>query len=263
MGWFKKALARVGVGNASVSVSLDDEHVMQGAERRVSIKVEGGGVPQSVTAIECSLRCHYMGWEEIRTGGEQGKKRQWKKLSHTLCTWSLPDAFTLLENETRELTTEFIVPDETPVTFGTENVWLAVRLDIPMAKDAVTELPVAILPSRPVDAMLKTFERLGFRIEKETTEQPKRGRRPFEQAFMLVPIQGPYSDNWSRVSLTVTPEQDMLELAMQFSAKGEGLSHLAGHLTGANKLDRTLQFDKSTSSENIALAIEELLGKIM
>ncbi|KXF81178.1 hypothetical protein ATN88_23245 [Enterovibrio coralii] len=128
MSWFKKTLARVGFGSASVSATLDDGTLMQGGTAGVTITVNGGEVAQQVNAVHCSLRCHYMGWEEIRTGGEQGKKRQWKKLSHTLSSWSLPDAFALSENETRTLTTEVFVPRETPVTFGNENVWLEVSL---------------------------------------------------------------------------------------------------------------------------------------
>ncbi|PKF49687.1 sporulation protein [Enterovibrio nigricans] len=262
MGWFKKALARIGVGSANVCASLENSQLSQGGETRLSIVAEGGDVPQPVKAIHCALRCHYMGWEEIRAGGEQGKKRQWKKLSYTLSSWSLPDAFTLEENETRHFSTSLIVPPNTPVTFGKEHVWLDVSLDIPMAKDATVSLPVNLAPSPIHDAVLRTFEDLGFRIEKETTEQPKKGRRPFEQVFTLAPIQLPHTENWSSVMLTVIPERDDTELVMLFFVKGEGLSQLAGHLTGTNKLERRLQFGKTSSAEDIAQAIKELLGKI-
>ncbi|MBE1277489.1 sporulation protein [Enterovibrio baiacu] len=262
MGWLKKTLARVGVGSAKAEVSVEQDNIQQGQSVAVSLIVNGGESTQQVDNITFDLCCDFMGWEEVRGTGEQGRKKQRRRITHTLLSWSLPDAFALPAGESRRFETELNVPIETPLSMGDCNVWLETRLDIPMAKDPSTKTPLTIKPSGHIDTVFDVLEAHGLRIEKADCEQDERHPRSFEQVFSWVPISGAYEGVWRKLDVVVTHKDNALDIGMTVHRQGEGLGDMVGHFVGSNKLERSLVISLDDSVELVQDALNNVLQKI-
>ncbi|WP_028024411.1 sporulation protein [Enterovibrio calviensis] len=262
MGWFNKVLAKVGVGSAEVALSMSKESFMQGETAAMKVTVSGGKTPQSIDTISFELRCDYMGWEQLRANDEQGRKRQRRRLSHTLVKWQLPDTFTLQPGEVRQFETQCEIPLGTPLTMGDGKVWLSANLDIPMAKDASCKTLISISPSTDLNAVLEGFEEAGLRIDKVGNQDVERSSLPFEQRIELAPISGRFLGVLQRIELVVCSDEEGLQLGLTMLRQGEGMGDALGRLVGANKVKRSLAIAHNTSSERIRRDIGELLDKV-
>ena len=262
MGWLKKTLARVGVGGAKAEVSVEPDDIQQGQSVIVTLNVHGGEATQQVDKITCDLCCDFMGWEEVRGAGEQGRKKQRRRITHSLLSLSLPDAFELPAGESRRFETELIVPLETPLSMGNCNVWLETCLDIPMAKDPSTKTPLTITPSLQVNAVFDVLEAHGLRIEKADCEQDERNPKMFEQVLSWVPVSGAYKGVWRKLDLMMTYKDDTLDIGMVVHRQGEGLGDMVGRFVGANKLERSLDVSRDDNVEQVQDALNNVLKKI-
>lgn len=262
MGWFKKTLAKVGVGSAGIGIALSGDDTKQGAEIDVILTVTGGEVAQQVNVISLTLQCDYMGWEQVRSHGEQGRKQQRRRKTCVLHQWSLPDAFTVNAGEERVLNTAFILPQITPLSLGDGKVWLEARLDIPLAKDASGKVEIAVKPDDTLDAVLDTFELAGFRITEVKNEEAERQPLPFSQILTLEPVQGEFKTRFREVTMTASREPSGCALNLAFKPQGEGIGALVGRLTGSGNIKRTLMLDTAATAESISLQVSDLLSAV-
>ncbi|MBV7300839.1 sporulation protein [Enterovibrio paralichthyis] len=262
MGWFKKTLAKVGVGSAGVGIALPSGDTKQGSEIDVVLTVTGGEVAQQVNAISLSLQCDFMGWEQVRSQGEQGRKQQRRRKTCALHQWSLPDAFTINAGEERVFHTAFILPQTTPLSLGDGKVWLEARLDIPLAKDASGKVDLAVKPDDTLDTVLDTFEQTGFRITSVKNEEVERQPLPFSQILTLEPVAGDLSSRFREVTLTVMRQSGQCELQLVFKPQGEGIGAMVGRLTGSGNIKRTLMLDTAATAESISLQVSDLLSAV-
>ncbi|OEF48283.1 hypothetical protein A1OW_15740 [Enterovibrio norvegicus] len=262
MGWLQKTLARVGVGGAKAEVSVERDDIQQGQSVTVTLIVHGGEAMQQIDKISFDLCCDFMGWEEVRGAGEQGRKKQRRRITHKLLSWSLSDAFELSKGESRRFETELNVPAETPLSMGDCNVWLETSLDIPMAKDPSTKTPLTIKPSLHLNAVFDVLEAHGLRIEKADCEQDERNPRSFEQVFSWMPVSGAYEGIWRKLDVVVTHKDNALDIGMTVHRQGEGLGDMVGRLVGANKLERSLDVSLDDSVEHVQVALNNVLQKI-
>lgn len=260
MGWLKKTLAKVGFGSAEVSVELDATTLMQGEQTKVLVTVTGGDVAQQVDAVELSVCCDYMGWEELRTQGEQGRKKQRRRKTHVLAKWSLPDAFTTEPGNSQRFESTMCLPLNAPLSMGDGKVWLDVSLDIPMGKDTSSKTELTVKPDTQLDAAFSAFENAGFRIEKVKNEEVERQPMPFEQQFEWAAVSEPYQSIFRDMALVATKSEDALHLVMTFGRQGEGFGAAVGRFVGANKLSRELTV--TGSAEEVAAEVKTLLEQI-
>ncbi|USH02445.1 sporulation protein [Grimontia kaedaensis] len=260
MGWLKKTLAKVGFGSAEVSVELGSTTLIQGEQTKVLVTVSGGDVVQPVDAIELSVCCDYMGWEELRTQGEQGRKKQRRRKTHVLAKWSLPDAFTTEPGKSVHFESAMTLPLNTPLSMGDGKIWLEANLDIPMGKDTSSKTELTVKPDNQLDASFSAFEESGFRIEKVKNEEVERQPLPFEQQFEWTAVSEPYQSVFREMTLVATRPKDGLHLAITFCRQGEGIGAAVGRLVGANKLSRELTL--SGGPEEVASEVKTLLAQI-
>ncbi|CZF85162.1 Sporulation-control protein spo0M [Grimontia celer] len=260
MGWLKKTLAKVGFGSAEVSVELDSTTLIQGEQTKVLVTVTGGDVGQPVDAIELSVCCDYMGWEELRAQGEQGRKKQRRRKSYVLAKWALPDAFTTEPGKSTHFESAMTLPLNTPLSMGDGKIWLEVNLDIPMGKDTSSKTELTVKPDNQLDAAFTAFEKSGFRIEKVKNEEVERQSMPFEQRFEWAPVSEPSQSVFREMTLVATRPEDGLHLAMIFGRQGEGIGAAVGRFVGANKLSRELTL--SGGPEEVASEVKTLLAQI-
>ncbi|WP_325891246.1 sporulation protein [Grimontia sp. NTOU-MAR1] len=260
MGWFKKTLAKVGFGSAGVSVELGSTKLIQGEQTRVLVTVTGGDVVQQVDKVELRVCCDYMGWEELRAQGEQGRKKQRRRKSHVLAKWSLPDAFNTEPGKPQHFESTMTLPLNTPLSMGDGKIWLEVSLDIPMGKDPSSKTELTVKPDIQLDAAFSALEDSGFRIEKVKNEEVERQPIPFEQQFEWAPVSEPYQSVFRDMTLVAARAEDALHLAMTFGRQGEGIGAAVGRFVGANTLSRELTV--AGSVEEVADEVKTLLKQI-
>ncbi|OEE69247.1 hypothetical protein A1OO_00905 [Enterovibrio norvegicus FF-33] len=262
MGWFKKALAKVGVGSAQIALVLPKTSFAQGESTSATVLVTGGNTRQQIDTLSFELRCDYMGWEQLRSNGEQGQKRQKRRMTHSLVKWRLPDTFALEAGEQRQFDTQFQIPLDTPLSMGDGKIWMVGNLDIPMAKDASCEVFLTVTPDALLNAVFDGFEQAGLRIEKVSNQDVELASLPFEQRMTLVPVSGRLMESLRRVELVASRDTEGLQLALMLSRQGEGVGDALGRLVGANKVKRALTIPHDASPVQITKHIEAFLDKI-
>ncbi|WP_407331774.1 sporulation protein [Enterovibrio sp. 27052020O] len=262
MGWFKKALAKVGVGSAEIELVLPKASFAQGESTSATVLVTGGSTRQQIDTLSFELCCDYMGWEQIRSNGEQGQKRRKRRMTHTLVKWHLPDTFALETGEKRQFDTQFQIPMDTPLSMGDGKIWVRGSLDIPMAKDASCEALVTVTPDALLNAVFEGFEQSGLRIEMVSNQDVERASLPFEQCFTLVPVSGRLMESLRRVELVASRDNEGLQLALVLSRQSGGVGDALGRLVGANKVRRALTIPHDALPTQTTKHIEAFLSKI-
>ncbi|MCP8970339.1 sporulation protein [Ectobacillus ponti] len=227
---FQKILASIGVGAAKVDTVLQQEHCYAGDPVRGAVRIEGGAVEQQIDSIYLVLSMLYTKEADDRK----------VKVQYDLDRFQLTEPILISPGEKREVPFSFLLPLETPVTFGSRSVWVSTGLDIKNSIDPTDRDYLEVLPSPLLGKVLESVQSLGFRLRQaECEELPHRLRQhvPFAQEFEFVPTSGPFHRKLDELELLVLPvAKDELEIVMEIDRKARGL---AGLLSEAMDLDET------------------------
>ncbi|KOT63906.1 MULTISPECIES: sporulation protein [Streptomyces] len=178
---FKKLLASLGAGGASVETVLFEENVVPGGVVQGEVRIEGGSVAQQIEGLSVGLQARV----EVE-GGDQEYKRdvEFTKLR-------LGGAFEVQAGAVHTVPFGLEIPWETPVTtfLGQQlhgmHVGVTTELAIARAVDSGDLDPVHVHPLPAQQAILDAFGRLGFRFKSADLEQGHirgtRQRLPFYQ----------------------------------------------------------------------------------
>lgn len=179
MSLFRRMMASVGVGSATVDTVLHSERVRAGEPFSGVVRVQGGSVSQAVEAISLNLMTQYRREVNDRTTTE----------SVSLGAFRVADAFTLGAGEVAEFPFEVLLPDETPATLGRTPVWLKTAVGIAAAVDPTDNDYLEVLPHRHSQVVFDALASLGFQLRKVECEYSRRrgGSYPFLQQFEFMP----------------------------------------------------------------------------
>ncbi|CAM4393852.1 sporulation protein [Paenibacillus tarimensis] len=254
MSLFKKIMASVGVGSARVDTILDapSGSVRAGEELTGRVIVKGGSTAQQINEIQLQLVTTYTRETNDQTVRERG----------TIGRFALNEAFTIQENETREIPFSFVVPYVTPITAGRTRIWVQTGLDIASALDASDDDVIEIEPTYLVAHILDALTYLGFRMREADCKYDPRSRFGFKffQEFEYVP--GPQFRGLDELELIFKPHPDYVEVFMEIDRKARGLAKLFD-------LDETrVQFriypdDVSGGIEPLAQKLDQLIRNYM
>ncbi|MGL5358676.1 MAG: sporulation protein, partial [Shewanella sp.] len=127
---FKKILASVGLGGASVDTQLADHRLQPGQSFQATIVIKGGDVPQQISGLDLALMT------KVKVSSDNGDYFK----NYKLASWRLTESFEIKAGEVRELPFSGQLHPETPFTrLPVRNnqckVWLQTGLDIDMAWD--------------------------------------------------------------------------------------------------------------------------------
>ncbi|MEU2794097.1 sporulation protein [Streptomyces sp. NPDC007100] len=178
---FKKLLASLGAGGASVETVLFEENVVPGGIVQGEVRIQGGSVAQQIEGLSVGLQAKV----EVESGDQEYKKDvEFTKLR-------LGGAFEVQAGAVHTVPFGLEIPWETPVTMflGQElrgmHVGVTTELEIARAVDSGDLDPVNVHPLPAQQAILDAFGRLGFRFKSADLEQghirDTRQRLPFYQ----------------------------------------------------------------------------------
>ncbi|GGR91105.1 hypothetical protein GCM10010252_32300 [Streptomyces aureoverticillatus] len=184
---FKKLLASLGAGGASVETVLTEANVVPGGVVQGEVRIQGGSVDQRIEALSVGLQARV----EVE-GNDQEVKQDIEFIKQRL-----GGAFELKANAVHAVPFGLDIPWETPITHfaGRQlhgmNIGVTTELEIARAVDSGDLDPVNVHPLPAQQAILDAFGQLGFRFKSADMERGHiRGTRqklPFYQEIEFFP----------------------------------------------------------------------------
>ncbi|MFD9036330.1 sporulation protein [Streptomyces sp. NPDC059567] len=186
---FKKLLASLGAGGASVETVLTEENVVPGGVVQGEVRIQGGSVDQQIEGLSVGLQARV----EVE-GADQETKQDIEFVKVRL-----GGAFTVQAGAVHVVPFGLEIPWETPVTTiaGQQlrgmNIGVTTELEIARAVDSGDLDPINVHPLPAQQAILDAFLQLGFRFKNADMERGHiRGTRqklPFYQEIEFFPPQ--------------------------------------------------------------------------
>jgi sporulation-control protein len=178
---FKKLLASLGAGGATVETVLTEENVVPGGVVQGEVRIQGGSVDQQIEGLSVGLQARV----EVE-GGDQEHKQDIEFVKVRL-----GGAFVVQAGAVHVVPFGLEIPWETPVTAvaGQQlrgmNIGVTTELEIARAVDSGDLDPINVHPLPAQQAILDAFLQLGFRFKSADMERGHiRGTRqklPFYQ----------------------------------------------------------------------------------
>ncbi|MCX5436422.1 MULTISPECIES: sporulation protein [unclassified Streptomyces] len=186
---FKRLLASLGAGGASVETVLTEINVVPGGVVQGEVRIQGGSVDQDIEGLSVGLQARV----EVEGADQETKQDiEFTKLR-------LGGAFQLQANAVHAVPFGLEIPWETPVTTidGQQlrgmNIGVTTELEIARALDSGDLDPINVHPLPSQQAILDAFIGLGFRFKSADMERGHiRGTRqklPFYQEIEFYPPQ--------------------------------------------------------------------------
>ncbi|MYZ10584.1 sporulation protein [Streptomyces sp. SID2999] len=184
---FKKLLASLGAGGASVETVLTEVNVVPGGVVQGEVRIQGGSVNQNIEGLSVGLQARV----EMESGDQEYKQDvEFAKVS-------LGGAFELQAGAVHAVPFGLEIPWETPVTVidGQElrgmHIGVTTELQIARAVDSSDLDPIRVHPLPAQKALLDAFIQLGFRFKNADMERGHirgtRQRLPFYQEIEFYP----------------------------------------------------------------------------
>ncbi|MEI5099804.1 sporulation protein [Streptomyces sp. PmtG] len=184
---FKKLLASLGAGGASVETVLTEANVVPGGVVQGEVRIQGGSVDQQIEGVSVGLQARV----EVE-GNDQELKQDIEFTKQRL-----GGAFELKANAVHAVPFGLDIPWETPITHfaGRElhgmNIGVTTELAIARAVDSGDLDPIHVHPLPAQQAILDAFGQLGFRFKSADMEKGHirgtRQRLPFYQEIEFFP----------------------------------------------------------------------------
>ncbi|OLT27203.1 hypothetical protein BJF83_18615 [Nocardiopsis sp. CNR-923] len=261
---FKRMLASVGIGGATVETTLDTESVTPGGTVTGTLKVTGGDVAQTVEGISVGLRATVE--KEYEYEDDEGEVHSGEyTIDQVVAEHVVSDAVFELEAEQEiEFPFELPIPMEAPVTalWGEhilEGVGVNTRLHVDNALDRTDVDPLLIEPLPAQAAVLQALHALGFELKGVDLEKGEiagsRQKLPFYQEFEYTGA-GQY-EGLESLELTFLTDDEGVDVVLELD-KRPGI--LFGE--GGDTLLRLSVGHDATDAEEIAGALHEWIHAI-
>ncbi|WP_413810301.1 sporulation protein [Streptomyces sp. OE57] len=178
---FKKLLASMGAGGASVETVLTEENVVPGGIVQGEVRIQGGSVAQQIEGLSVGLQAR------VEVEGNDQEYKQDVEFTRQ----RLGGAFEVQPGAVHAVQFGLEIPWETPITMfmgrhlSGMNVGVTTELAIARAVDSGDLDPVNVHPLPAQQAILDAFGALGFRFKSADLERGHirgtRQRLPFYQ----------------------------------------------------------------------------------
>ncbi|WP_085992674.1 sporulation protein [Oceanobacillus senegalensis] len=231
---FKKILASVGIGSASVDTQLESDYLVAGEPVRGKVVIKGGNTEQEIDKINLFVMS-----EAVR---EKDDRKYYEKI--VLGSFVVGNSFTIAEGEHKEIDFEFQLPIHTPPTIGKTKVWIQTGLDVPNAIDPKDRDMVKVKPHHGMNTVIQALTNdLGFRLRKVEMEYSKRYR--YVQEFEFIPIGGPFRGDLDELEAMFFIKESYIDILLQIDRRAKGIGGLF-----AEALDIDESFIKVTLSNS-------------
>ncbi|WP_455357423.1 sporulation protein [Streptomyces sp. SYSU K217416] len=238
---FKRLLASMGAGGASVETVLTEVNVVPGGVVQGEVRIQGGSVDQQIEGLSVGLQARV----EVE-GGDQEVKQDIEFVKQRL-----GGAVEVKAGAVHVVPFGLEIPWETPVTslaghqLPGMNIGVTTELEIARAVDAGDLDPINVHPLPAQQAILDAFGQLGFRFRSADMERGHirgtRQRLPFYQEIEFVPPQQYRGLN--QVELTFIADHSEMDVVLEMDKKpglfSEGSDSYRAFKVGLNSYQDT------------------------
>ncbi|AZB43205.1 sporulation protein SpoOM [Bacillus sp. FJAT-42376] len=238
MSFFNKVFASVGIGAAKVDTRLHDVNVRAGEEVQGIVAIKGGKTNQEIAEIYLSVMTAYV------------KEADDKKYTQTavIAKVKINEPFVITPDEHKEIPFRFVLPEDTPVTYGKSKIWIHTGLDIKNAVDPSDQDALHVHPGPVQQEVFNALGELGFQLrnaENEAAPARLRKRLPFVQEFEFYPYQGPFQGKLDELEVVFTEvSNERAELVMEIDRRAKGLSGLFSEMLEMDETSVRLSVSK-------------------
>lgn len=210
---FKKLLAKVGIGAATVDTRLYDDLLAPGEILNGEVHITGGNVSQEIDDIYLYVATQYKREIDDSTVTEEC----------LLVQYRLSERFSLQPQEERSIPFSIQLPFETPLTWGNQPVYLRTGLDIARSIDPGDTDSIQVRPHPLMQLVLDAVENLGFHLYKVDCEYNPHfgGQYPFVQEFEFQPV-GQYQSQLDELEIIFSLYLDQLEVFLEIDKRARG-----------------------------------------
>lgn len=214
MSTFKKLLASVGIGAATVDTCLV-EAAIPGEMLSGEIRVTGGEVAQDIEKIYVQLATKYK--------REQGDSTYYQE--YVLLKQQMTESFTIQPHEQKVFSIDIPIPRQTPLTLGRQKVYIRTGLDISLALDPKDWDAIAVRPHPLMQQFFDAIDLLGFRLyESECEYNPMLGKNyPFVQELEFKSY-GKYQRSLDELEVIFYLEPTQLVVLLEIDRRANSLS---------------------------------------
>ncbi|WP_019241849.1 MULTISPECIES: sporulation protein [Bacillus] len=220
MSMFNKILASVGIGSANVDTKLERDTFMPGDEVSGVVEIKGGSVEQCIDEIFLSVTTSYV---------KESNDKKYNETA-TIERIRINESFTIGVNESKTIPFSFILPLDTPLTYGKTKVVISTNLDIKNALDPKDDDYINVRPTPLIHTAFIALTDLGFKLRSSECEQAPRNfqrRMPFIQEFEFVPVSGPYRGKLDELEFTFyQPNVNEAEVLLEVDRRARGLASM-------------------------------------
>lgn len=214
---FKKLLASLGAGGASVETVLTEVNVVPGGVVQGEVRIQGGSVNQQIEGLSVGLQAKV----EVEGGDQEYKQDvEFTKVR-------LGGAFEVQAGAVHTVPFGLEIPWETPITvidgqpLRGMNIGVTTELAIARAVDSGDLDPISVHPLPAQKALLDAFLQLGFRFKNADLERGHiRGTRqklPFYQEVEFYPPAQYRGLN--QVELSFVADENAMDVVLEMDKK--------------------------------------------
>ncbi|MFV0130578.1 sporulation protein [Streptomyces sp. HMX112] len=238
---FKKLLASLGAGGASVETVLTEANVVPGGVVQGEVRIQGGSVDQRIEGLSVGLQARV----EVEGGDHEVKQDiEFTKVR-------LGGAFEVTAGAVHVVPFGLDIPWETPITtiagqqlYGMD-IGVSTELEIARAVDSSDLDAINVHPLPAQQAILDAFVQLGFRFKSADMERGHirgtRQRLPFYQEIEFLPPQQYRGLN--QVELTFIADGREMDVVLEMDKKpglfSEGSDSYRAFQVGLNDFQGT------------------------
>ncbi|MBL0778956.1 sporulation protein [Streptomyces albidoflavus] len=215
---FKRLLASLGAGGASVETVLTEVNVVPGGVVQGEVHIQGGSVDQRIEGLSVGLQARV----EVESGDQEYKRDiEFTKMR-------LGGEFQLEAEAMHTVPFGLEIPWETPITVFSGhqlpgmNIGVTTELAIARAVDSGDLDPVNVHPLPAQQAIIDAFGQLGFRFKHADMEQGHirgtRQRLPFYQEIEFYPPAQYRGLN--QVELSFVADDRAMDVVLEMDKKG-------------------------------------------
>ncbi|WP_159766557.1 sporulation protein [Streptomyces sp. HM190] len=214
---FKRLLASLGAGGASVETVLTEINVVPGGVVQGEVRIQGGSVDQQIEGLSVGLQAR------VEVEGQDAEYKQ----DIEFLKQRLGGAFELKAQAVHVVPFGLEIPWETPVTtiqgqtLPGMHIGVTTELEIARAVDSGDLDPINVHPLPAQQAILDAFIQLGFRFKNADMERGHiRGTRqklPFYQEIEFYPPQQYHGLN--QVELSFVADEREMDVVLEMDKK--------------------------------------------